>query len=76
MSKRRTSDELYTAARAARDLEAVASGNPRRMLRRIRNRIAGHAIARTVDECVEKCRVVVEATKVVRKELAKSTVPA
>jgi 5-methyltetrahydropteroyltriglutamate--homocysteine methyltransferase len=26
---------------------------------------------RTVDECVEKCRVVVEATKVVRKELAK-----
>ena len=26
---------------------------------------------RTVDECVEKCRIVVEATKVVRKELAK-----
>jgi 5-methyltetrahydropteroyltriglutamate--homocysteine methyltransferase len=26
---------------------------------------------RTIDECVEKCRVVVEAAKVVRKELAK-----
>ena len=26
---------------------------------------------RTVDECVEKCRIVVEATKVVRRELAK-----
>src|SRR5437867_11532286 len=26
---------------------------------------------RTVDECMEKCRIVVEATKVVRKELAK-----
>ena len=31
---------------------------------------------RTVEECVEKCTAVVEATKVVRKELAKARVPA
>ena len=31
---------------------------------------------RTVEECVEKCVAVVEATKVVRKELAKTKVPA
>jgi 5-methyltetrahydropteroyltriglutamate--homocysteine methyltransferase len=31
---------------------------------------------RTVEECVEKCTAVVEATKVVRKELAKTTIPA
>ncbi len=31
---------------------------------------------RTVEECVEKCRVVVEAAKVVRKELARQAMPA
>src|SRR5437762_3176647 len=31
---------------------------------------------RTVEECVEKCVAVVEATRVVRKELAKTKVPA
>ena len=31
---------------------------------------------RSVDESEEKCRVVVEATKVVRKELARHAMPA
>jgi methionine synthase II (cobalamin-independent) len=31
---------------------------------------------RTVEESEEKCRVVVEATKVVRKELARQATPA
>jgi hypothetical protein len=46
VSKRRTSDELYGAARTARDLEAIASGNPKRIARRIRNRIVGHFLWR------------------------------
>jgi len=46
--KRRTSDELYRASRTARDIEAVASGNPARIARRIRNRIVGHYLWRAL----------------------------
>lgn len=46
MSKPRTSDELYQAARTARDLEALASGNPKRIARRIKNKIVGHFLWR------------------------------
>jgi len=47
MSRRpRASDELYRASRTARDIEAVASGNPQRIARRVRNKIVGHFIAR------------------------------
>ena len=47
MSRRpRVSDELYRASRTARDIETVASGNPQRIARRIRNKIVGHFIGR------------------------------
>lgn len=46
MSKPRVSDELYRASRTARDLEAVASGHPRRVVRRVKNRIVGHYLWR------------------------------
>jgi len=36
----------YPAARTARDPEALASGNPKRMARRIKNRIVGHYLWR------------------------------
>ena len=48
MSKRRASDELYGAARTARDLEAVVSGNPKRIARRIKNKIVGHFLWRAL----------------------------
>ncbi len=44
--KPRASDELYRASRTARDVEAITSGNPARIGRRIRNRIVGHFVAR------------------------------
>ena len=48
MKGRRTSDELYQASRVARDLEAVASGNPQRIARRIKNKIVGHYLWRAL----------------------------
>lgn len=38
---------LYTAARRLGDLQALTSGNPRRIARRARNVAVGRALART-----------------------------
>jgi len=37
---------LYRTARLANDLSAVASGNPRRITRRAKNKILGRALGR------------------------------
>lgn len=46
--KMRASDELYSASRTARDLEALASGKPDRILRRAKNKIVGHFVFRAL----------------------------
>jgi len=46
MTKKRVSSELYLASRTARDLEAVESGNPKRIVRRVKNRVVGRLVAR------------------------------
>ena len=40
------SSNLYRAARLTRDFEVLASGDPARIRRRIRNRIVGRLLAR------------------------------
>ncbi len=44
MRRRRWSSVFYRAARASRDAEAVASGDPARVARRIRNRLLGRML--------------------------------
>ncbi len=44
--KPRASDELYRASRTARDIEAVASGKPHRIARRVKNRLLGKLLGR------------------------------
>ena len=46
--KRRTSDQLYAAARTQRDIEAVTSGKPSRIMRRAKNKIVGRLLFRTI----------------------------
>ncbi len=43
---RRLSAMLFRTARRVDDLEALASGNPKRIERRVKNRIVGRALAR------------------------------
>lgn len=47
MARRRSlSSQLFRAARIADDVEAVESGNPRRVARRARNVAVGRTLAR------------------------------
>lgn len=45
MARRRSlSSQLFRAARVADDVEAVASGNPKRIARRTKNVVVGRAL--------------------------------
>jgi hypothetical protein len=44
--KRSLSSQLFAAARLVDDVEAVGSGNPKRMVRRARNVAVGRALAK------------------------------
>ena len=47
MPRRRSlSSQLFRAARIADDVEAVESGNPKRMIRRGKNIVLGRSLAR------------------------------
>jgi len=48
VTKRRASNELYRASRTARDLEAIESGDPKRIARRVKNRIVGRFVSRVL----------------------------
>jgi hypothetical protein len=48
MPRRRLSSELYESARVANDLETLASGNPRRILRRAKNKLIGRFLGRNL----------------------------
>jgi len=39
---------FFKAARVSRDLSAVGSGNPKRMVRRVKNKVVGGALARSL----------------------------
>jgi hypothetical protein len=46
--RRRLSSRLYKAARVANDLETLASGDPRRVLRRGKNKLIGRFLGRSL----------------------------
>ncbi len=46
--RRRLSTRLYEGARVANDVETLASGNPRRILRRAKNKLLGRFLGRTL----------------------------
>ncbi len=45
--KRSLTSQLYRAARLSNNLGAIASGNPRRMRRRVKNVMLGRALGRS-----------------------------
>lgn len=47
MRRRSFVSSLYRTARLANDVSVLASGNPRRITRRAKNKIVGRALART-----------------------------
>lgn len=46
MTRRRDSLDPYKVARTINDLSALASGNPTRIVRRVKNHIVGRVLAR------------------------------
>jgi len=46
MRRPRLSSNLFRAARRVDDIEAIASGDPKRVARRAKNRIVGRLLAR------------------------------
>jgi hypothetical protein len=46
MRRRGLVSQMYAAARLANDVTTLASGNPRRIVRRARNKIVGRALGR------------------------------
>ena len=46
MRRRSFVSDMYRAARLANDVSVLASGNPNRIARRVKNRIVGRALAR------------------------------
>jgi hypothetical protein len=45
MTRRPLTSVLFKTARGVDDLEALASGNPKRIERRVKNRLVGRALA-------------------------------
>jgi len=43
---RKASSGLYKAARAVRDLEVLASGDPKKIARRLKNKAIGRALSK------------------------------
>jgi len=46
MRRRGLVSQMYAAARMANDISTLASGNPRRIARRAKNKIIGRALGR------------------------------
>lgn len=46
--RRRLSSRLYESARIANDLETLASGNPKRIARRVKNKLVGRILGRSL----------------------------
>jgi hypothetical protein len=47
MRRPRLSSKLFRAARSVDDVEALASGDPKRIARRAKNKVVGRLLART-----------------------------
>jgi hypothetical protein len=45
MAKKKSSD-MYKAARTARDLEVLASGDPKKIMRRAKNKLVGRLLSK------------------------------
>lgn len=45
MAKKKSSD-MYKAARTARDIEVLASGDPKKIMRRAKNKVIGRILSK------------------------------